>query len=130
MVTFKRKGYLILGVLLLLVVPLFFFFNPNGQFFFPKCPIHHHMGIYCSGCGSQRALHDLLHFRIIDSLSHNLLFIPGLLLIGVELAMRVFTPNTTSLFYRKMTPWIVLIVIVLYMVLRNLEYWPFHYLAP
>ncbi len=130
MATSKKKGYLLVGVLLIVVIPLFFIFNPNGQFFFPKCPIHQHMGIYCSGCGSQRALHDLLHFRIVESLSHNLLFIPGLLLIGTELAMRLFSPKKTSLFYRKLTPWVVLIVIVLFMVLRNLKYWPFHHLAP
>ncbi|NKI32867.1 DUF2752 domain-containing protein [Muricauda sp. DJ-13] len=109
---------------------LFFLFNPSGQFFFPKCPIHDHLGIYCSGCGSQRAIHDLLHLRIYDAVSHNLLLIPALITIAIELSMRFFYPHKKSIFYYKYTPLIVLGIIVIFMILRNIDQSPFNWLAP
>ena len=53
----KYIGFLSIG---LIVVTLYFFINPSTAFF-PKCPIYSTTGIYCPGCGSQRALHDFLH---------------------------------------------------------------------
>ena len=126
----KQITLLIIGVLLIMAALLFFSFNPNGQLFFPKCPIYQHLGIYCSGCGSQRAIHDILHFRIYDALGHNLLLIPALLAIGIELYMITFLPKKKSLFYYKNTPIIAGILIVLFMVLRNIRVSPFNWLAP
>jgi len=128
---FKKRSFLILlGVLFFLTVLLYFFANPNGQVFFPKCPIYHHLGIYCSGCGSQRAIHDLLHFRIKEAVSHNLLLIPALVLLLTEFDMRFLHPEKKSLFYYRKTPLIILVVVILFTILRNIKSFPFNYLAP
>lgn len=128
---FKKRSFLIfLGVLLFLTVLLYFLLDPNGQIFFPKCPIYQHLGIYCSGCGSQRAIHDLLHFRIGDAVSHNLLLLPALFLILFEFGMRLLNPEKKSIFYYRKTPFIILIVLILFTVLRNIKIYPFEYLAP
>lgn len=128
---FKNKTFTILiGVLIVLTVLLYFWANPNGQLFFPKCPIYQHLGIYCSGCGSQRAIHDLLHFRFNDAISHNLLLIPALLLILIEFGMRFLYPEKKSIFYYRKTPLIVLAILILFTILRNIRSAPFEFLAP
>lgn len=128
---FSKKRFLILiGVLLFLTVPLYFLFNPSGQLIFPKCPFYQHLGIYCSGCGSQRAIHDLLHLNILDAISHNLLLLPALTLIIIELGMRFFRPEKKSLFYYRKAPIIILVVILVFTILRNIKMYPFEYLAP
>ncbi len=130
MVTSKTKHFIWIGVLLLAAALLYYLFNPSGQLFFPKCPFHEHLGIYCAGCGSQRAIHDLLHLRIGEAISHNLLLLPALLFILLEGFYRIVWPQKESPFYHKWTPWIVLILIIGFMILRNLKGWPFEYLAP
>jgi len=128
---FRKKKFLILiGVLLFVTAPLYFLFNPNGQAFFPKCPIYQHLGVYCSGCGSQRAIHDLLHLNILDAIGHNLLLLPALSLIMIELGMRFLRPEKKSLFYYRKTPIIILVVILVFTILRNIKMYPFEYLAP
>ncbi|MGA8200207.1 MAG: DUF2752 domain-containing protein, partial [Candidatus Sulfotelmatobacter sp.] len=37
------------------------FFDPATSGLFPPCPLHYLTGWYCPGCGSLRALHQLLH---------------------------------------------------------------------
>src|SRR6202161_4797915 len=36
-------------------------FDPATSGIFPPCPVHYLTGWYCPGCGSLRALHQLLH---------------------------------------------------------------------
>jgi hypothetical protein len=128
---FSKKRYLILiGVLLFLTVPLYFWFNPSGQLIFPKCPIYQYLGVYCSGCGSQRAIHDLLHLNFLEAISHNVLLVPAIILILIEFCMRYFYPKKKSLLYYRKAPFIVLIVIVIFTILRNIKEYPFNYLAP
>ena len=48
-----------LGIAALAV--LFYVFDPATAGFFPRCPSLLITGFKCAGCGSQRALHALLH---------------------------------------------------------------------
>ncbi len=51
----------------------------HGAGYFP-CTFHKLTGLYCPGCGGQRALHALLHGRIMEALRLNapavLIFVP------------------------------------------------------
>lgn len=42
------------------------------------CPLHAVTGLYCPGCGTLRALHDILHGDVVGALGHNALTIPVL----------------------------------------------------
>ncbi len=119
-----------LGVLSAMAVLLYFSFNPEKGLFFPKCPSYQYLGIYCSGCGSQRAIHDLLHLRIGDAVSHNVLLLPALFVIVQHGLVKVGLLKTKSFLNYRFAPIIVLIIVLLFMFLRNLKMYPFEYLAP
>ena len=127
----KKIGLFVsIGVLSLLAVLLYFSLNPENGLFFPKCPIHHTMGIYCSGCGSQRAIHDLLHLRIGEAMGHNLLLIPAIVVIVQHLLVKLEVLKGSSFLSYRYSPLVVLGIILLFMVLRNLRFYPFNLLAP
>ncbi len=125
------------GILLLLltgVAVLFFVLDPTKHTIFPKCMFHSLTGAYCPGCGSQRALHSLLHLDIAGVVSYNFLFLPAALFILYHyihpLLNRIFGWNLPNLFYKKYTPWVVFAVVIAFWVARNLPWYPFSVLAP
>jgi len=65
---FAFLAFIILGY-------LYFRYDPINNFLFPKCPLYATTGVYCPGCGSQRATHSLLHFDIVGIFKSNLLYI-------------------------------------------------------
>ncbi|PIF05899.1 MAG: hypothetical protein CSA36_04395 [Draconibacterium sp.] len=111
---------------------LFFILDPTKNALFPKCTFHSLTGYYCPGCGSQRALHSLLHLDIAGVTHYNFLFIPALLIIIYHytrpLLNNFFHWKLPNIFYFRQTPWIILAVVVIFSILRNLA--PFHFFAP
>jgi hypothetical protein len=111
---------------------LYFTFDPINTLFFPKCPLFTSTGIYCPGCGSQRATHALLHFDLINVLKSNLLFLPIILLImyhlGIRITNRILETNYRSILDNSKAPIVVLVIVLLYWLLRNLAF--FSFLAP
>lgn len=67
-----------------LLVLLYQFDPENGGF--PACLFRSITGLLCPGCGSQRALHDLLHGHIAEAFSHNALMVLTLPLLGMQSA--------------------------------------------
>ena len=62
-------------------------FDPAAEgSWFPRCVFKTLTGFDCPGCGSQRAIHALLHGRLTEALRLNALFVvelPLLLLLGL-----------------------------------------------
>lgn len=125
-----------IGMLLLAIVLafLYFFINPSEANFFPKCPLYVTTGIYCPGCGSQRATHQLLNFNIIGVFQQNALFVFGLLIVVYHFVISginyFFKKDLYNYIYHPKTPVILIIIAVLFWILRNLPYYPFNLLAP
>ncbi len=123
-------------MLLLLIVVAFLYFNinPSEVNFLPKCPLYLTTGIYCPGCGSQRATHHLLNFNFVGVLQQNILYIIGLLILGYHLIIislnSIFEKNIYNYLYHPKTPIFLLIIIVIFWILRNIPYYPFNILAP
>ena len=113
-----------------MAVLLYFSFNPEHGLLFPKCPSYQFLGIYCPGCGSQRAMHDLLHLRIGDAIGHNVLMLPALFVLAQHGLVKTGFLKSQSFLNYRYAPIIVLIIVVLFMLLRNLKMYPFEYLAP
>lgn len=113
---------------------VYYFFNPSTTFFIP-CPFHFLTGFYCPGCGSQRAIHLLLHGNIIDAFRFNPLMVLTLpiLIYGLVITAANWIFETKfrfMLFYSKLFIFGYFGVAIVYWVLRNLPFYPFNLLAP
>jgi len=128
---FKHLGILLLGIGIALV---YVFINPSEVDFLPKCPLFATTGIYCPGCGSQRATHQLLNFNLFGVINQNILYAAGLLLFiyhGTTLVLnKFFKQNFYNYIYHRKTPIIILIFIILFWIFRNIPVYPFNLLAP
>ena len=77
-----RWQWFALPLLAVALVPLYLFDPSNGGF--PACPFHALTGYLCPGCGSQRALHDLLHGNVGEAFRHNALLVVSIPLLGIQ----------------------------------------------
>ncbi len=117
------------------IIIIYSYFNPAQHSFFIPCPFNYVTGYHCPGCGSQRAIHQLLHLNILGALRFNPLLILSLPLIflgvGVQIWNFIFeTQYRIPLFYNNKFIYGYFIVVILYWILRNIPYEPFNLLAP
>ena len=123
-----QKLKLIKSALLILILGGIFFvfnyFNPAQHSFFIPCPINNLTGYQCAGCGAQRAIHQLLHFKFIEAFRLNSLMVISLpfLLIGIGMTIWNFifeTKYRINLFYNNKFIIGSIIIVILYSVFRN-----------
>jgi hypothetical protein len=112
-----------IGLGLLSGAILLFCFDPSAVRIYPPCPLHYLTGLYCPGCGSLRALHQLLHGHLACALALNPLLV-------LALPLLVFVRLRPSWRYRPWLGWTCLGLVVVYGVARNVPCWPFVLLAP
>lgn len=67
-----------LVVVLLLAAAFYWAFDPEETSWAPRCMFHVLTGYDCPGCGSQRALHALLHGNVAAAWKFNALVVAGL----------------------------------------------------
>lgn len=72
------KKWFILFVLAMIVIVIYKFYNPADYQYFPKCMFKTLSGYDCPGCGSQRAVHNLLNGNFTEAIRNNLLFVVSL----------------------------------------------------
>ena len=132
----KYKISIIVSIVILLlgVVSLYFFINPSEYNFFPKCPFFNYTGIYCAGCGSQRAIHQIINGNIITGIRHNylLILVFGVLSYkaGIFILNKFHNKTYADIFHKPLATKIILILVLLFWVLRNIRIVPFTELAP
>ena len=101
---------------------LLFFFNPSDYAFYPRCFFHNVTGLLCPGCGSLRALHQLLHGRILAAARCNALLILALLPAGWVAARAAWCQLRRQPVPRLITAtwlWLALAAGLLFGLLRN-----------
>jgi hypothetical protein len=129
----KKIGWVLLIILGGMLI-FFYSLDPEKSALFPKCPMYVWTGFYCPGCGSQRAMHSFLHFRFLEVLHYNLLMYPAGAFILYHLVRPLLQKKTNmvlpNIAYHPRTPWIILIIVVLFWILRNIPVVPFTWLAP
>jgi hypothetical protein len=119
---------------LLWLAPLFagvilFLYEPGKWPFFPVCPFRALTGFTCPGCGSTRALHQLLHGNVFAALQLNPLLIVSLpLLLFVLLrytnaVMRGQPMRTNTLHPRYI--WTIFGIVLFFWIFRNTQFYPF-----
>ncbi|WP_394340206.1 DUF2752 domain-containing protein [Marinirhabdus gelatinilytica] len=118
-----------------LLLLVYFSFNPTQYSFFLSCPFKSLTGYHCAGCGSQRAIHHLLHLNLYTAFRLNPFMVLSLPLVMYGLGTKIYNyifqqSHRVQLFYK---PWFIygyFAVALIYWVLRNIPVAPFHYLAP
>lgn len=125
----------ILGLILILALAILYYrFNPGVYTFFPECPFHKYLHLDCPGCGSQRAVHALLHGNVLIALDYNALLVLSLPLLLIHLLYRVvgFLKKKDlkwDIWHKPATPRIVLAIVLIFWIVRNIPVAPFTYLA-
>jgi hypothetical protein len=129
----ETKG-IALGAGLAATILFLYNFNPAGSSLYPPCPFLTLTGLYCPGCGSLRALHELSHGHMLAALSLNPLMVISLPFIGYGLlSYAVLAARGRALpgvFLSR--GWIMVLfwIIIAYWILRNIPAHPFFLLAP
>lgn len=129
----KYKSVILMGVIAVSAVVLFLF-NPQVSSFYPSCPLNEYTGLYCPGCGTQRAAHEILHGNIAQAFNLNALFtlsVPFAIYYAfIELFNRLAKTNVKNIELSTRSIVVLLIIAGLFMILRNLDNPPFNWLAP
>lgn len=116
------------------MLALYVFWNPSDTNIFPKCPVFAMTGIYCPGCGSQRAAHQILNGNIIEGIRHNYmiaLLVVVLLYQGfIYIMNEFFNKNNPNLLHKSKITNSILIIVIIFWILRNIDVFPFTELAP
>ena len=101
-----------------LVLAVYTLFDPASGYF-PQCPFLYFTGLQCPGCGSQRAIHALLHADLSSAWSYNpflMLSVPLLALLAVSASCGTLKRLRSSVWL----PRIVLAAVIVWWVARNL----------
>jgi len=119
-----RLKTILLGLAFGAVAAALFAFDPVRVSVFPVCPFHQLTGLWCPGCGTTRALHQLLHGNLaaafrFNALSMSMLPVAGYLIVRGDAS----TLKPTWI-------WVLLAAIVAFGVLRNIPAYPFTLMAP
>jgi len=124
----------LIGVLLFVVS----MYPPSDDSYYPKCTLHKYTGLHCAGCGLTRSVFSLLHGEVLQSLAYNVLWpiLLGILIWGLGKSLwnsnfpnreiRLTMPRVVV----KLWPWVLVITLVAFTILRNIPAYPFDLLAP
>ncbi|SFI42858.1 DUF2752 domain-containing protein [Halpernia frigidisoli] len=116
--------FLLIVLLLAFGFAFYYFVDPLSNNFIIKCPFKAVTGLDCPGCGSQRAIHELLHGNFRKAFSYNPLFIIALPYAFVGILFEWFSlkykfPKTRKILFGKNAIYIVATVIIAFFILRN-----------
>lgn len=121
---YKGEKKWIFVVIILVIMGYYFFLNPYEQeYFFISCPFYKITGYQCSGCGSQRAFHEILHLNFREAFRKN-----ALVLIAIPYFSLIFFTNffqekfakLRQLLIGKKTILILFFIAILFGIFRNL----------
>jgi len=120
---------------LLLVSAFYYFVDPEKSGIGIPCTFKAVTGLNCVGCGGQRAFHFLLHGEFLKAARYNFLiylFPFFLYLIYVIIKVYIFKEEKylTGFMFSSQLGITVLIVVLTFMILRNIPCEPFIYLSP
>jgi len=133
---FSSRRYITLAPMLLVAAgagALLFCFEPGRHGFYPRCLLHQTTGLLCPGCGSLRAMHQLLHGHILEALHLNALFVlavPPACYWVARSRVRAMKRQPANLDIQPRWFWTVLIACTLFGILRNLPFAHALWLAP
>ena len=126
---YRRSTVLAFWSLLIAGAAYLFVFEPGKSGFFPPCPFRFLTGFLCPGCGSTRALHQILHGHFEAAFMLN-----PLLMLGIPFMLFAFLRYSVTVMRGEVprpnalpAPYIyaMFVVIVSFWVFRNTPFYPF-----
>ena len=108
-------------------LPVLYAVNPASASVFAPCPVRLLTGWLCPGCGSLRAMHQLLHGNFAASFALNPVLMLLLPLLAFLLGQQVFAAVRPGMRERALPAsfiWGLLLLTLAYTVARNLPGWP------
>lgn len=108
-------------------MPVLYAMNPAGNSPFPPCSFRLLTGWLCPGCGSLRAMHQLLHGNFTVAFALNplmVLLLPLLVFLLAQQFLAVARPGTRERALPAAIIWGLLLLTLAYTVARNLPVWP------
>ena len=126
--------FVVLGMFAPAGLALLYTYPPNEFGFYPGCYFHALTGLHCPGCGATRAAHALLHGDVPQAFAYNPLFLlalPLLVAVGSRFLVQLWTGRPSL--DRRLPSWCIysiLVVILAFWVLRNIDVYPLNLLAP
>lgn len=117
-----RYHFTLLTIFILLALGVVYYkYDPSASLIYPKCPVMSLMGYPCPGCGSQRAIHSLLHLNLLDAIRYNflvVLFIPIVFILLFASVFRTRFPKLYLLTHHPIMAYGILVIVILWWVLR------------
>jgi hypothetical protein len=126
---YRRSTVLVIWLLLGAGAAYLLVFEPGKSGFFPVCPFRFLTGFTCPGCGSTRALHQILHGHFATAFTLNpllLLAIPFMLYALLRysvIVMRGGMPRPNALPARYI--YALFFIILSFWIFRNTPLYPF-----
>lgn len=122
---YKIILWIFLFLVFLIAIYIYSHIHPNSSPFFPKCPFLMLTGIKCPGCGSQRAIHALLHADIKTAFSYNALLVLSIPYVILLLCVRIyqlFNPYSPLILkvQKNLYIWIFFAIAMTFFVARNI----------
>lgn len=133
---YGRKHWLPAGMLAVAAsaIVMLHFFDPATSGLFPPCPLRYLTGWYCPGCGSLRAIHQLLQGNLRAAWALNPLTVVLLPFLAYGMASYALFEIRGQHLPRLFLPavWIraLCAVIILFGIARNIPFYPFELLGP
>lgn len=123
-----RRSLIIILVIAALMVAGFIYYalDPSASSVFPQCTFLSLTGYKCPGCGSQRAIHALLHGNVADAFKFNaMLFIaiPWIVLCLFAESHRLRNPRLYTRLNAPLLIWLFLAMVLIWWLLRNIFNW-------
>lgn len=123
----RRTLVIALVVAVLLVLGFVYYaLDPTTSAVFPRCTFLSLTGYKCPGCGSQRAIHALLHGDVVSAFRYNALLlvaIPWIALCLYAEGQRIRNPRLYARLNAPLLIWLFLAILLLWWLLRNIFNW-------
>jgi hypothetical protein len=134
MAELSKRSVVAAALLVAAAVAVLRIYDPASSGIFPPCPLHYLTGFYCPGCGSLRAMHQLLHGNLRAAWAMNPLtciLLPFLTYgLASEALGRVRGRGLPQVFLPAASIRVLCGVIIVFGIVRNLPMHPFDLLAP
>lgn len=117
--------YLLLMIVVVGGALFYYHYDPQSENFLLKCPFKFFTGYDCPGCGSQRALHHLLHGELKQAFSFNPLLVIAIPYVVIGILFEWFKlkysyPKIRKTLFGASAIYIISGIILIFTILRNL----------